>query len=247
MKAFKTLLKTEIKLSIRHTEGIIFGILFPLFIACLLGIIFGDKAAYEGANYTFVDQSFGAVVSISICATALMGIPLTIADYRDKKILKKFKVTPISPGLILLVEILIQFLITTISLISIFIVWSIFFNYKFTGSVGAFLLSYILVLFSIDAIGMMIASVAKDVKKANFICNIVYFPMLFLSGTTIPYEIMPESMHKVQDILPLTQGVKLLKATSLGIEIENMFFSIGMLIAFFIIGTFVSLKCFKWE
>ncbi len=34
---------------------------------------------------------------------------------------------------------------------------------------------------------------------------------------------MPEAMQKIVDILPLTQGIKFLKATSLGFPIENTF------------------------
>ena len=52
-----------------------------------------------------MQQSFGAFVAVGICATGLMGLPLTIADYRDKKILKRFKATPVDPGLLLLVQI----------------------------------------------------------------------------------------------------------------------------------------------
>ncbi len=41
--------------------------------------------------------------------------------------------------------------------------------------------------------------------------------MLIFSGATPPYEVMPAALQKVADVLPLTQGIKLLKATSLGL------------------------------
>ena len=45
--------------------------------------------------------------------------------------------------------------------------------------------------------------------------------MLIFSGATLPYEVMPGIMQKIVDILPLTQGIKILKASTLvqnGIE-----------------------------
>ena len=36
----------------------------------------------------------------------VMGLPLVISDYRSKKILKRFKVTPLSPAVILFVQVI---------------------------------------------------------------------------------------------------------------------------------------------
>jgi ABC-2 type transport system permease protein len=71
--------------------------------------------------------------------------------------------------------------------------------------------------------------------------------MLFLSGATIPYEIMPIAMQTVADFLPLTQGIKLLKAASLGQDIHTMTLSFVVLAVIAILGTFLSLKFFRWE
>ncbi len=94
MKRFYTILKTELKLSIRGMDMIIFAICMPLVVISLLGIIFGSRPAYPGAGYTFLEQSFGAVSAIAVCAGGVMGLPLVISEYRQKKILKRYQVTP---------------------------------------------------------------------------------------------------------------------------------------------------------
>ena len=98
MKRFYTILKTELKLSIRGMDMIIFAICMPLVVISLLGIIFGSRPAYPGAGYTFLEQSFGAVSAIAVCAGGVMGLPLVISEYRQKKILKRYQVTPPSGG-----------------------------------------------------------------------------------------------------------------------------------------------------
>lgn len=94
MKKLLILFKTEFTLSVREFSGVLFGLIMPVGIMLLLGFI-------QGAPYSMARQSFPAVASIGICATGLMGIPLAIAAYREKKILKFFKVTPTSPFLLL--------------------------------------------------------------------------------------------------------------------------------------------------
>ena len=86
MKAFSTFLKTELKLSFRGIDMFIFAICLPVVILVLIGIINGNNPAFEGADYTFLDQSFGAISTIAICAGGLMGFPLVLSGYREKNI-----------------------------------------------------------------------------------------------------------------------------------------------------------------
>jgi hypothetical protein len=109
MKTFSTMLKTELKLSLRGMDMFIFAICAPLVVLIILGVIYGNKPAFEGAGYSFLEQSFGALATISICAGGVMGLPLVISDYRGKNILKRYKVTPVSPAMILLVQVTIYF------------------------------------------------------------------------------------------------------------------------------------------
>ena len=94
MKCFLTLLKNEGKLSIRDMNMVIFALIMPLAVLIVLGILYGRHPAFEGAPYSFMAQSFGALCAISICAGGLMGLPLVVADYRERRILKRFRVTP---------------------------------------------------------------------------------------------------------------------------------------------------------
>lgn len=247
MKAFKTMFKVELKLEVRCMESIFFGIIFPMVVAALIGAIYGNKPAFKGANYTMLQASFAGVVAVGICATGLMGIPIIISDYRNKKILKWFKVTPVSPMQIISVEVLICFIVAVISALGVFLVCKLAFAYKITGSTVEFILAFVLVVISVYSIGILIASLSPNMKIANLICNLCYFPMLFLSGATVPYEIFPESIQKVSNILPLTQGIKILKGISLGEPVSNVMFSIVFIIAVAVLCTLVSVKTFRWE
>lgn len=247
MKAFSTFLKTELKLSFRGIDMFIFAICLPVVILVLIGIINGNNPAFEGADYTFLDQSFGAISTIAICAGGLMGLPLVLSGYREQKILKRLKVTPASPVMLLAVQLIIYMIYSVISLALIFIVAKVFWNFSIKGNILQFLGRYFLVMLSMFSIGLMVGGIAKNSKSAGSIASILYFPMLIFSGATLPYEVMPGIMQKIVDILPLTQGIKILKASTLGLPIDNIIFPIILMILIFVVCIVISVKFFKWE
>lgn len=247
MKAFRNLLKTEIRLSLRGMDMFIFAICMPVIVVIILGAVFGNKPAYDGAEYTFLEQSFGAVSTIAICAGGVMGLPLVVSDYRSRKILKRFKVTPTSPALILAVQVVIYALYSIVSLILVYATGVIFFGYELYGSWLQFLGAYLLVMLSMFSIGLLVGGIAPNIKIASVAASLLYFPMLIFSGATLPYEVMPIALQKIADILPLTQGIKLLKATSLGLPVDSVFIPVVVMIVIAVICTGVSIRFFKWE
>ena len=176
-----------------------------------------------------------------------MGLPLVVSDYRSRKILKRFKVTPTSPALILTVQIAIYTLYSIVSLILVYMAGAIFFGYQLRGSWLEFLGAYLLVMLSIFSIGLLVGGVAPNMKIASTAASLLYFLMLIFSGATLPYEVMPVALQKVADILPLTQGIKLLKAASLGLPIDSVFIPVIVMIVIAAICIIISLRFFKWE
>lgn len=247
MRTFSTMLKNELKLSLRGMDMFIFAICMPLVVLIILGLIYGTKPAFNGAQYSFLEQSFGALTTIAICAGGVMGLPLVVSDYRSRKILKRFKVTPVSPAMILIVQVAIYTLYSIVSLLLLYAVAATFFDFQLLGSPFVFLGGYLLVMLSMFSIGMMVGGISPNTKIASAVASILYFPMLIFSGATLPYEIMPNTLQKIADVLPLTQGIKLLKAASLGLSIDGVIISVIIMIALAVICIAVSLKFFKWE
>ena len=247
MKSFVTLFKNELKLNIRNMNMVIFAVIMPLVVLIILGIIFGTKPAADGAEYTFLEQSFGALCTISICAGGLMGLPLVVAEYRERKILKRFQVTPVSPLKLLFVEFSIYVVYCIVSMITLIPAAMLIWNVRIKGSLIAFLGSWLLTMISTLSIGMMVGGVAKNSKSASVIACILYFPMLIFSGTTLPFEVMPPAMKRIVSVFPLTQGIGLMKSAFLGLTIENVWVPIAIMSAVTVVCTGIAVKFFKWE
>ncbi|WP_294150347.1 ABC transporter permease [uncultured Clostridium sp.] len=247
MNKFITMLKTELKLSFRGMDMIIFAICMPVVVTALMGIIYGGKPAFPGADYTFLEQSFGAVSTIAVCAGGVMGLPLVISDYRQKKILKRFKITPSSPVLLLSVQVSIYMIYSLIALALVYLVSTLFFGMRLKGDFLPFIGSFFLVMLSMFSIGMMVGGVSPNTKIAGILASLLYFPMLIFSGATLPYEVMPPVLQKIAGVLPLTQGIKLLKATSLGLPLEHVTVSLIVMVVIAVVCGGISLLFFKWE
>ena len=245
MKRFLKLYLMEQKLALRSGDMLLFGVAMPVGIMLLINMIAGQKQAAEGLTY--LDSSCASLIAVGICAAAFMGIPLTIADYRDKKILKHFFTTPCSPVWILGSNLLCAGGTALLSAISVALVSIVFLGYKMQGNVLAFMGSWLLTLVSMFSIGLLMASLCRTVKSVNTVTTLVYFPMLFLSGATIPFELFPGGLQKVAGVLPLTQGIKLMKAVSMGVNIEEVWKIVLLLVGITVICTVVSVKTFRWE
>ncbi|MGO5051586.1 ABC transporter permease [Lachnospiraceae bacterium LCP25S3_G4] len=246
MRRFFKMYTIEQKLGFRSCDGIIFGICMPVGVLFLIAVIAGGRSAGDG-GYTYLESAYASLIAVGICACAFMGIPLTIADYRDKRILKHFFVTPCSPRWILGAVMACNIVIAMLSAIAVTAVAVLLLGYHMTGSTLAFVGAWVLTLISMFSIGLLLASLCKTVKTANAVTSAVYFPMLFLSGATIPYELFPTGLQKVASILPLTQGIKLMKAISIGAQIEHVVGIVILLLAITVICSIISVNAFRWE
>lgn len=245
MKRFLKVYQIEQKLGFRSGDMLLFGIAMPVGVLVLIAMIAGDKMAGQG--YTYLESSFASLIAVGICASAFMGVPLTIVDYRDKKILKHFFTTPCSPMWILGSDVLCCAVNAILSAVSVTLVSVLFLGYHMRGDVFTFVGAWFLTLISMFSIGLLMASLCRTVKSVNAVTSLVYFPMLFLSGATIPYELFPSGLQKVASVLPLTQGIKLMKAVSMGTQTEQAGKIVFLLVGITLICSIISIMSFRWE
>lgn len=246
MRRFFKLYAIEQKMAFRSVDSMVFGVAMPVGILILIAAIAGEKMAGD-SGYTYLQSAFASLIAVGICATAFMGMPLVISDYRDKKVLKHFFVTPCSPVWILMAVSLACILTSILSALAVSAASVIIFGYRIEGSIPGFIGAWILTMLSMYSIGLLIASLCRTVKTANVVTSAVYFPMLFLSGASIPYELFPSGVKRVADILPLTQGIKLMKAVSTGAQTDSVYKIVIFLIVLMIVCTVISVKTFQWE
>ena len=124
------------------------------------------------------------------------------AELRQKGILRKLATTPITRIDWLLSNILYQLVLAIISTTSILLVSYAVFDVRLqlNGWLPAYL---VLEVFAFVGLGMMLTPIAREAESAAAAANALLFPMMFLSGTFFPVEMMPGFLQKFARILPL--------------------------------------------
>lgn len=246
MNRFFKLYKIEQKLFFRHPDVFVFSLCMPVVVMLLIGMIAGEKVA-GNTGATYLEGSYAAICAIGICCCAFMSIPIVIVDYRDKKILKRLYCSPCSPTRLLVADVMCCGVISVVSAVIVSLTAFLILGYRMQGNILLFIGTWILTMISMFSIGLLAAGICKTVKILNAVTSILYFPMLLFSGATIPYELFPKGMQAVADFMPLSIGIKIMKAASITGSLDNMTREIVILIVITVLCSTVAIKSFKWE
>lgn len=247
MKAFIQISLTELKLSFRNFSYIFFAFVFPPMMLLLFGGMYGNEPSEFYGGYGAVDILTPAYIGMIMAVSGIMGLPLQLSEYRQHKVLKRFKATPASTGTIMLPHFLVNFLLCTSGTIILLVVGKLVLDLHFWGNFLSFLFAYLLSVACIFSIGFLIAAAAPNNRAANAIAYFVYFPMLFLSGATIPLQIMPDIIVAISKLIPLTYAVDILVGTWMGDPLSSYTKEIAILFIVTVVCMGVSIKTFRWE
>jgi ABC-2 type transport system permease protein len=173
--------------------------------------------------------------------------PITLTTYRERKILKRFMATPIKASHLLISQIAVNTFLTILGMLVLLVVGKLVFDMQITGKVPAMIIAFLLSMLSVFAIGFIIASVCPNARSGTVVANLVYFPMIFITGATIPIEIMPGYMVQISKFLPLSYVVHLQKGVWLGGSLVDYKGDLLILLAILIAGIVISILTFKWE
>jgi ABC-2 type transport system permease protein len=153
-------------------------------------------------TYRFIEFFVPGIIAMAVMTSSLSGALNTNAELRQKGILRKLATTPITRTDWMLSNILYQLVLAVISTTSILLVSYAVFGVKL--EINFWLPVYIVLeVFTFVGIGMMLTSVAREAESASAAGNAFLFPMMFLSGTFFPVEMMPGFLQKFARILPL--------------------------------------------
>lgn len=170
-------------------------------------------------KYRFIEFFVPGIIAMAVMTSCLSGALNMNAELRQKGILRKLATTPITRIDWLLSNILYQLILAVISTALILLVAYAVFDVRLQIN-GWLPLYIVLTAFVFVGIGMMLTPIAKEAESATAVGNAFLFPMMFLSGTFFPVEMMPGFLQKFARVLPLYYINEGLRASM--IFIDNM-------------------------
>jgi ABC-2 type transport system permease protein len=213
-KSFFTTMRMIVRLYIRDFASPFFSIVFPIGMMLIFGGIYGNQPS-ELFEYRMgaMDAMIPALVGMVIAVNGIMTLPLVLSEYMTNKVYKRFDATPIGKGSVIFVQVFVYLLAALVSAgIVIVSGWAIY-DVRIPGAWHIIIPSIFLSCIAVFSMGFFIAAAFKNGKTAQVVSYVVYFVMLFLSGATVPLELMPDNMRTAANALPLTHVVDLLQGT----------------------------------
>lgn len=104
-------------------------------------------------------------------------------------------------------------------------------------SLGAFLIIQLILSWLFGALGMLLTSFAKNFEFFNYLQIGVVLPMALCSGTYFPMDRMPDWIHPVIYLSPLTHGVSAGRTLLLGQTNSFLFLNLAVLFAISVVLT----------
>jgi len=234
MSATAKLTIVESKLLVRD-PGSTFTLLIPLFVLIVFGMSLGAGDA----------TLLPVTLSIAIGLVGLYLLPTTLTTYREKGILRRLATTPVRPASLLVVQLLLQFLLASLSCTVLLAVAAGLLHARMPVGLGGFAVVFLLGAASMFAVGLLIAALAPNGRAANGIGVLLYFPMAYLAGLMQPAGMMPPVLVHIGGFTPLGALRQSLDEVWTGGAANPV--ALVVMAAYAVVVTIAAATFFRWE
>ncbi|MBB6545477.1 ABC transporter permease [Nonomuraea rubra] len=224
----------ETKLLTRE-PGALFSLLIPLFIL----VVFGSSI--QPGDTVLLPMA----LAIAVGLVGLYLLPTTLATYRERGILRRLSITPVHPGRLLVVQLLLQLVLVVAACGLLMAVAGTVLGAHLPGLVLSGVLAFVLGTASMFAIGSLVAALAPNGRAANGIGVLLYFPMAYLAGLMQPVDQLPDMVALVGKFTPLGAFVESLRDVWAGSAPSLV--TLGVMAAYTLVIGLAATKFFRWE
>ena len=209
MSGFRKLFLSDLKLYLREPAAAFFTLAFPALILVIGGYSFGQGEALTtdgGIVMRVVDVMLPGTLAWVIASQGLMGTYPVLTSMRESKALKYYRTHPIRASHILLSQFLVGLVMLAAAMVLLWGVGEILFGLRSDAHLGAFLVTLVIAYSAFFALGFALASVTGSPRAAQAIGSVIFFPLLFVSGSFGPRNVLPPALKLLSDLSPLSHA-----------------------------------------
>jgi len=238
---FTSLTRTRIQLALRNKMFFFFSVVFPL------GMFFLYAGIFARGNPRVVSYFLGPAIAFNVMGS-FWGLSATLVMFREQGILRRFHVTPVTATDMLASSLLANFVLTipTIS-IELFLA-RVIFHIPSLGDLLSLAALVTVGTVSFGSLGLVVASVTNTMQETQVLNQLIWLPLIFLSGATFPLAYLPRSVQHFGLFLPATYLVTGLQdALYSSFPVWKISVQILALASWAVLTFFVSAQLFRWE
>jgi len=241
MKTYLSLIGIDLKLAARQRAVIFFNYLFPLIFFFIFASVFPVRQNPKLITYVLTMS-----ISVGVLGNGLFGAGMRALQEREMNILRRYKVTPITPTPLLVASMVTGWFIFMPYIIVVISLAHFVYHMPWPAHLRSLLIFISIGLIAFRSIGLVIASVANTVQEGTILVQLCYFPMLFLSGATVP--LFSHFLQVLSNFIPATYLVSGMQGLML--NSDDLFKNWRWVVALIVtaaVGLIVGSKLFRWE
>jgi ABC-2 type transport system permease protein len=242
MKAVLKMMWMNIKLAWRIKIAFFFTFVFPL------GFFFIYGSLFAHGSPVMVAGMMAPLISLSVISSALFGLGIQLVVMRERDVLRRYHLSPVTALQMVLARLLGNYALFMPVVVLQFVLAVGIYHMPLQGSLWGLFVDFTLGYLAVGAIGMVIAGAFNTVQEAQVVTQIIFFALLFLSGTTVPLAMLPHLVQRLAPFLPPTlmivagQGLMLM-GDPLALHWPEMV----CLVLTFAAALWLAVALFRWE
>ncbi len=201
-----------------------------------------------GDETRYIDFLLPGVVLMGFFVNGLFGVPGAILFNRDRKVLRRYWVTPLSVPRYLGGFSLGHLALCALQFALLYLLGRFGFGATVSFAQPAALLTLILAAVTFMAFGFLIASLARTANAGMATANVLNMPMMFLSGMFFPIAGLPAFLKAVVYVNPVSYLVNGLRVC---LDVESASFSpellIGVPLGWIALSVVAASRKLKWD
>ncbi len=236
-----TLTKVRMQLALRNKMFFFFSVVMPL------GFFFLYAGIFAKGEPRMVLFYVGPVLALNVMGS-FWGLSATLVMFRERGILRRFHVAPVTSSDMLASSVLANFVLTLPTVAVILLLARLVYHVHNFGNLMTAFLFVCVGTISFASLGLVVASVTNTMQETQVLNQLLWLPLIFLSGATLPVAFLSKSVQRVALFLPATYLVSgLQQATFASQPITLLLTQFLSLLAWACLSFFVASQLFRWE
>src|SRR5690349_16837574 len=209
-------------------------------------LLFGGVMARGDARVTAFMMP--GLLTTTLMSGSLFGIALPLVQQRETGLLRRLRVTPVPAAAVAIAHAFSAVVTGFISLIVLMMLSRAIFGTQMAGSWPSLIGAYLCGACALVPFGLLVGSTARDLRTAPAVANLIFFPMMFLSGSAMPFAVLPEGVKRFARLLPTTYLNEIYSGVIVrGEGLTTLAGSLAVLVAIGIVGIVLTSMLFRWE
>jgi ABC-2 type transport system permease protein len=216
MNVTRKLIVTELKLLVREPLVLAFVFAFPIVTVLVLGGVFGeDDPAFDGVDPA--KWYVAGYLAVVIAAIGLIMVPVHLASYRDRGVLRRFAAAGFPRWSFAVAELTVGLIITIVACTSLLVAAGAVYGVPSVHDPVRTVTGILVGAIAFVSIGLVLGSIAPNARAAQGIGLLAFFPVFLLGGGGPPPHAMTAFMRSASDVIPLTHVTRSIQQPWLGL------------------------------